>query len=138
MGDRSPANVQRSKRKTVLIMSVIIAAMAVSGVIIAVAVLGIANVTTAVPPVVALSGNVTTTAFGSHPTGILLADQVTNTQVSGSIIGNHYQVFAPNGSHRWKVVVTWQGLAGSGGTCDDGFISYYNNINGFLTQDVSC
>jgi hypothetical protein len=53
-----------------------------------------------------------------------------------SVVGSHYRVDLPNGSHNWRVTLSWQGIGGSNGNCDAGFIQYDNTFSKFLTQDM--
>ena len=140
MVDSAPLRVQRSKTKTVLMITGIAVPVGISAAVIVafgIAVLSFSNHPRP-SPVVSISGSVTTKGPDSHPTGVMLVDQSSHAHVTGSVSGTHYQVFAPNGSHTWRVILSWQGLGGSRGTCGGGFVQYDNVISGFMSQDISC
>ena len=140
MADSAPSRPHRSRTKTALILVGVIAAMAIAGIVIGFAVLGLATVAPVVlpPPQVAISGTVTTKGLNTHPTEVLLVEQSSHAQLTAEVSGNNYHAIAPNGSHDWRVVVSWQGLGGTSGTCEGGYIQYSNNLNGSMSQDITC
>lgn len=85
-----------------------------------------------------MSGQVTTKGFQTHPVGVTFYDQSSGESQQTPVGGNHYQVDVPNGSHNWRVVVAWEGLGGSSGNCDGGFVQYENTYSRYMTQDVTC
>ena len=64
---------------------------------------------------VLVSGTVTTTGFGTHPTQVQFVDTQTGLTYTASMSGNSYSITLQN-QHTYSVVVYWQGLLGSSGT----------------------
>ena len=66
-----------------------------------------------------VSGTVTTTGFGTHPTQIQFVDQQTGITYTGSMSGNSYSITLKN-QHTYNVVCYWGGFLGSSGTFSGG------------------
>jgi hypothetical protein len=143
MADPAPPKQKMSKTKKIGIIIGVVIGVAIAGIlVIALANVALYSASSAgnnqPPPTVTISGSVTTTGFQTHPVGIAFYDQSTGENRNSVVGGTHYQVDVPNGMHNWRVVVAWEGIGGSNGTCDAGFVQYQNTYNRFMTRDVSC
>lgn len=143
MTDPTPAKPKMSRAKKAGIAIGVVIGVAVAGILVLVfanvAVSSINNAASNRPPsTITVSGSVDTTGFQTHPVGVTFHDQSSSESEFTQVAGDHYQIDVPNGSHNWRVIVEWEGIGGSSGRCDGGFVQYDNTYSRFITQDVSC
>lgn len=68
---------------------------------------------------VTVSGTVTTTGLGTHPTAIQFVNTVTGATFTAAVVSNSYSIELPN-QQTYSVTVSWSGLLGASGSFDAG------------------